>query len=355
MRSKIGTKTRLAAHILALLLLIILLAHSNPAASRQSPQPQPAPPGDFIPPPAKTDAAPDAVPAAPIERIVPVGGKVDGTLDQVHVPADIEAYAPGSLRPPGETPAGPEPVEPSPEPGAVPETPAGPIDPAPPETVPEPAPQEIPAVQASIAEPAAEAEDVSEPTEPESAPPESAPSNPVEPAEPATSQPDESGSLVVAASGAGSDLPVPAATPLPGNANLVVLGDGVYWLDSRHNLEKELSAIPEIGSLVFLAPVPDYHSTGFEHVKTEVIAADLADIGGDAAEQYLQAVAGDTPPVVTAVLPGARGAAFFKGVYLLANRKQDIAEIIRELEPELEESGDARDDIIHRLMRLQGR
>lgn len=361
MRSKIGTKTRLAAHILALVLLIVLLVYGGPAAPQQPPQHKPLRPSVSIPP--RTEAAPIAPPTPALP--------VDGTLDRIHAPAGAEAAAPGELRPPEEAPAIPEvapeppeeaqPIEPAPEEPVAPEIPKEVAPPEPaepaaeesirppePETAVEPEPAEAPAKPAAPEEPAepapSETQEVQETKETQETP---------EPSEPVQPQPDESGSLVVASSETGVAKPIPAATPLPENANLVVLGDGVYWLDSRYNLEKELAAIPEIGSMVFLAPLPEYHSTGFEHIKTEVIAADLADLSADAAEHYLQVVSDEKHPVVTVVLPGARGAAFFKGAYLLANRKLEMAEIIRELEPELEDADTARDDIIHRLVRLQ--
>lgn len=360
MRSKIGTKTRLAAHILALVLLIVLLVYGGPAATQQPTQHKPLRPSVSIPPRTETaPVAPPVVPTAPVAPVAPAP-PADGTLDRIHTPAGAEAASPGELRPPEEAPAIPE-VAPEPPEEAQPIEPA-PEEPVTPEA--EPVPETVAEPSESVAptEPEEPVETPDEP-EPESVKPPASeePAEPVRPEapetpaapEPVAPQPDESGSLVVAASETGVDKPIPAATPLPENANLVVLGDGVYWIDSRYNLEKELSAIPEIGSMVFLAPLPEYHSTGFEHIKTEVIAADLADLSADAAEHYLQVVAGEKHPVVTVVLPGARGAAFFKGAYLLANRKLEMAEIIRELEPELEDADTARDDIIHRLVRLQ--
>ncbi len=394
MRSKIGTKSRLAAHILALILLIVLLVYGVPP---QTAPHQPLQPSVHIPiepatPPAEPQpvrpVAPEA-PSQPEPAVVPlpvptpIAPPVDptATLDRIHSPADGDAVPSGALRPPLPEPADepllpeepPVPAEPEaePEPVQLPDEPVPaepiteeisppveetaitPLDAAP-EPEPEPAPIESIATPEEPTlgdEPVAESS--VEPTpEPEAAAP--AVSDDAEATEqPAVTQPDESGSLVVATPESGEDAPVPATAPLPRLANLEVLGDGVYWLDAGYDLEKELAAIPEIGSLVFLSPLPDHQSTGFEHVKTESIPADLADLDRDAAERYLHITSAEAGPVVTAVLPGARGAAFFKGAYLLANRKLDMEEVLRELEPELESAGEARDEIIHRLIRLQ--
>lgn len=162
-------------------------------------------------------------------------------------------------------------------------------------------------------------------------------------------QPDESGALIVAPSETAA--PISAATPLA-NANLEVLGDGIFWLDPRHDLEKELAAIPDIGTLVLLTPLPGFQISGFEHVKIEAIPADAADIIHDSAERFLHVVSDASRPIVVAPLSGARGAAFFKGAYLLARRNLNQEEVMREIEPELEQAGEAREEIVHRLLRL---
>ncbi|MCD8352604.1 MAG: hypothetical protein LUC93_18535 [Planctomycetaceae bacterium] len=382
MRSKIGTKSRLAAHILALFLLIVLLVYAVPP---QLPAHQPLQPSVSIPlepptepPPAQAVAPEDPpLPETPVqpEPVVvplPVPQPLDptATLDRIHTPADGESVPTGALRPP-EPVTIPVPVEETPVP-AEPEVEADPVvipeEPTPAEPVPEevvPADETVPPPAEALPEPEAEAieaivvpEEVEAIDEPSSQPEQDTIAPVVTEDEesteqPAATQPDESGSLVVATPETGEDAPVPASAPLPRIANLEVLGDGVYWLDSGYDLEKELAAIPEIGTLVFLTPLPDHQSTGFEHVKTESIPADLADLDRDAAERYLHITSAEAGPVVTAVLPGARGSAFFKGAYLLANRKLDMEEVLRELEPELENAGEARDEIIHRLIRLQ--
>lgn len=368
MRSKLGTKSRLAAHILALLLLIVLLVHGGPAAPEQPAQHKPLRPSLSLPPQdeaaaATPDAGPDlatapiaapdlantAAPVAPVVADAP-----DSTQTAPVAEPDTVPDATAVVETTPETPVASDAAQ-SVDESALTDIPDSPV----------PGEQEMPVVDetnqlesgesAVPAVPAvpvvpvvpAEATESVQPSEAVVAPVEAEESN-----EPSAAQPDESGSLVVATPEDGPDAPIPVTTPLPENANLVVLGDGVYWLDSRYDLEKELAAIPEIGTLVFLAPLPHYHSQGFEHVQTEVIAADMADLSRDAAERYLHLVENRKHPVVTAVLPGARGAAFFKGAYLLTNSKLALTEVVRELEPELDEAGPAKDDIIHRLTRL---
>ncbi|MCD8138583.1 MAG: hypothetical protein LUE17_02185 [Planctomycetaceae bacterium] len=395
MRSKIGTKSRLAAHILALILLIVLLVYGvppqpsayHPLQPSVSIPPEPTPAAEAAPvqPVVPEEMPPSQPPVPPEPAVVPIPVSTPvapadptATLDRIHSPADGESMPTGALRPPepaaepaplDETPA---PADPEPVPEELPEE-AIPVEPMPEdaapladetvptpvETLPEPEPAAEPIESLAVPEESAVPEETDEPI---SEPAPQAGPEPVAPAvpddaetteQPAAAQPDESGSLVVAAPETGEDAPVPATAPLPRLANLEVLGDGVYWLDSGYDLEKELAAIPEIGTLVFLSPLPDHQSTGFEHVKTESIPADLADLDRDAAERYLHITSAEAGPVVTAVLPGARGAAFFKGAFLLANRKLDMEEVLRELEPELESAGEARDEIIHRLIRLQ--
>lgn len=164
-------------------------------------------------------------------------------------------------------------------------------------------------------------------------------------------QPDESGALVVAPPESGTSGPIAVATPLT-NANLEVLGDGIFWLDPRHDLEKELATIPEIGTLVLLTPLPGFQVSGFAHVKTELIPSDSADIMHDSADHFLHVLSDASRPIVVAPLPGARGAGFFKGAYLLTGRHLTMEEVMREIEPELEQAGETREEIIHRLLRF---
>lgn len=326
MRSKLGTKSRLAAHILALLLLILMLVYLGPAGAQvaQDAKHTPMRPTITLPPNTKHESGETARVAAE-SPLPPEERKEEPPVEEAPV-AEPAAEEPVAIQ----TPVAEE------EPAAVTDD----NDAAEALVEEEPAP-----LPAEPAKPEPE-EPVQKPVEPEPEPAAAADDTQTPP----ETQPDESGSLVVA--GADASRPVAAATPLS-NANLQVLGDGVYWLDSRHDLTEELGAIPEIGTLIFLTPLPGYHTQGFEHVKTEAIPADAADLTRDAAERYLHLTGNVTRPVVTAVVPGARGAAFFKGAYLLANRKMDMDELLREIEPELTEAGAARDEIIHRLMRLR--
>lgn len=404
MRSKLGTKSRLAAHILALVLLIFMLVYTSPDSKTVEDQPRRLKPSVSINPakPApEADAAKSGV----------------GTLDRVHTPAVATRVEPEQLRPPAD-PGAPRPERPAPPaPGIAAQTPGQPVtidsaaalqphaeplrppartedtpgdtlpdagdsgaqdkdnvitelhaapdaarenDAAQPTAQPTDAPETSATLSAEPATDAAAPETVTpEQTADESAasqsePAESEDGSEVEDddAQPSASQPDESGALVVAASETGAIKPIAAATPLA-NANLEVLGDGVYWLDPRHDLEKELAAVPELRSLILLAPLPGYHVQEFPHVKTEVIPADPADLTPDAADRFIHLTDGANKPVVIAVLPGARGAAFFKGAYLLHYRNMSPDDVLREITPELDDAGESRDDIVHRLMRLK--
>ena len=136
------------------------------------------------------------------------------------------------------------------------------------------------------------------------------------------------------------------------HTNLEVLGAGVYWLAPGYDLQDGMAAIPEVKTLVLLVPLPGYQTDGIEHVKAAIIPADPGDLSEDAAAHFLHLTSGREAPVVVASLPGALGAAFFKGVYLMANRDLRPDAMLKEIEPELEEAGSARDEIIHRLIRL---
>lgn len=368
MRSKIGTKSRLAAHIIALILLIIMLINV-PGLERVSTQIEKRTPR-------KTDGRilDRTTPILP----VPVPDS-STTLDRVHIAADAVGTPVEGLRPPdatsasgGETPRDsgesttPAPVEEQPPAVETPEDAAVEA----PQSLPE-----LPEVTNSTA--AAVEEGTEAPVEPEEAGEDAAAAPtpageesetevngaveegaPVQPdappveagdgEKPVLSQPDESGYIVVA----DSDSEGKPAEPIA-NANLEVLGDKVYWLGPRHDLERELATIPEIGSLIVIAPLPGYRMHGFEDLRVEVIPADLADLDQEAAEHFVYLTSNVTRPVVVAVRPGALGAAFFKGAYILANRNLSTEDMLREIGPELEDAGAAGDDIVHRLRRLK--
>ncbi len=416
MRSKIGTKTRLAAHLLALVLLIFMLVYIPPrVASEHAARPARTVTAERRPVRERErEAAPPLRPATAAARTdQAMSHDPAATLDRVHVAPGRTVVPTEKLRPPVQAESGVVPAAAGTGTAAAVVTP--PVTTAPETTapvraeteavVPIPVPVEpSTAAGESVATleepvsasstgdetgvPASVADNAVAPIESGSAdenaatavPPSGAigsgdvslsPTDSIsgsatgtvdgvaapgsvpngsssvpEPEEPPVSQPDESGALVVA-----ETPPVRAAQLLP-NASLEVLGDGVYWLDPRHDLEQELSAIPEVGELVLLTPLPGYRSTGFEHLKTEVLPADPADLTVDTAEHFLDLTTNHNRPVVVAVLPGARGAAYFKGVYFLRNRNLPLEDVLRELDPELQEAGGARDAIIHRLIRF---
>ncbi|MCD7897727.1 MAG: hypothetical protein LUG50_13805 [Planctomycetaceae bacterium] len=426
MRSKIGTKTRLAAHLLALVLLIFMLVYIPPqVASEHRTRPvrqvtaerrpirerdrEAEPPLRPATAAARTDQALSHDPAATLDRVHVAPGRAVVPTEKLRPPATTETgivpaaagtgVASAAVTPPPVStavPVAPDrreattvvpvpvPVEPRAAPtetvpssedapaGATGSAPATEIDSgtviesvtatpvttdenvsAPIDSDPAGAAEAVPPADASVTEdesPAGsgttEAAVVDDSPATADAPSESSPSPVPESEDPPVSQPDESGALVVA-----ETPPVRAAQLLP-NASLEVLGAGVYWLDPRHDLEQELAAIPEVGGLVLLTPLPGYQSTGFPHLKTEVLPADPADLTIDAAEHFLDLTTAPDRPVVVAMLPGARGAAFFKGVYFLRNRNLPLDDVLRELEPELQEAGGARDAIIHRLIRF---
>lgn len=416
MRSKIGIKSRLAAHILALILLIIMLVYLAPPQSvrarpaapavQTAAASQPTTPAVIPAPVAPTPSANTAEPAASESETN------TGIGQEPALPAEQENS--GEKAP---TESSEMPIAPQEQPDAA--APSEPATKAPPPDV----AQETPATQESeqtddvadsrVEEPSEPAESLQPATHSETEPPISslsdaeppAPETPsdeipdiveppfsepdvtpapeasvdeipniVEPPysrpepssvgdeQPAPNQPDESGSLVVAASDTGTAQSV--VSPLY-NANLEVLGDGVYWLGSQHDadLEKELKSIPGLSDLVILARLPGAKIHDIEHVKTTVIPSDTADLSLDAAERFLHFTSdrakhhitdnSPKPVVVVAAQSGARGAAFYKGVYLLFNRNLSFEEIEKEIEPELEEAGPARDEIIHRLKRLK--
>lgn len=345
MRSTIGTKSRMAAHIIALILLIVFMVCARPPAGTAVPRPATSTHPSVHPAdaPAKAIGAPTDPTATLAKVVTPVTAS--------HVPAE-QLRPPGaegavsSARPPSQPGIGshrPAPAEtlatavPGVEASTDPLRP--PADQASAAMIEEPAPSESPAPEAIVQ---------ADPEAVETAEPSPAPV----PAEAPAPQPDESGSVVVDAADTGAEGPVAVTAPLA-NANLEVLGDNVYWLDQKYDLERELSVIPEMGTLIVLTPIPGRTIDGFEHVKTVTIPANIDDLNHDAAEHYVHLTSDASQPVVTAVLPGVRGAAYFKAAYFLAHRNTPIGDLMPELEQELEEAGPARDDVMHRIERLK--
>lgn len=404
MRSRLGTKSRLAAHLTALVLLIMMLVYIVPSQPIAE---------------SRDDGAISETEVAEVSERRSRAAR----RRAAEAAAEADAARTASATPPAPAEAvAVAPAEPATTPSAAKESPAATVpaavlvpattpppaaetgerkDPAPAAAVETPSP-EITAIQPASADaiadtpeadPAGEAErpaiaddqtaikpqdaataaaDGPPASEPESTPktgddailpeepPVPGPSSatdgdakiPAEmPAEAVVPQPDETGSLAVADNETGFAAPVAAATPLP-NVNLEVLGENVYWLDPQHDLEKELAAVPEIGTLILLAPLPGFRFQGFEHIQTEIIPADIADLSDDAAARFLHLTDKPARPVVAAVLPGTRGAAFFKGVYLLARRHLAAADLRKEIDEDLAEAGDAAEEIVHRLERL---
>lgn len=362
MRSKIGTKSRLAANILALILLILILINA-PQVERHSERPERSP-----------RRTPERTVEKPSPIVPTVVSDTSGTLDRVHTPVGTTETPAEGLRPPvvaalsedisapvqddlsyGEDVTPVDSLGVDSEPIAAPsvdET-AEDVD-GEPEPKTEPAETEDAAVESSGLSPLSEDQELAlQPAESASdagdveLSPEVTPEEAVAEETTTLAQPDESGAIVVAESA--------ETTPIEPivNANLEVLGDRVYWLGPGHDAERELATVPDLDRLIVLAPIPGYRIHGFEHVATEIIPADPADLGKEAAEHFLHLTSTASGPVVVVVRPGAIGAAFFKGAYLLFNRKLSKEDMLREIGPELEMAGAAGDDIVHRLKRLK--
>lgn len=338
MRSNLGTKSRLAAHIIALVLLLIILVY---VANPPKPEMHGFAEQEWIRQPSlsphRTAETPER--RAPANHIAPLpSAQANDTLDKASDHREAARTPQTNLRPP---PAPAVEEKPIPTEETIVETPPPMTTEA--STSAESAiaaamvesPTVTPADQTSDSGAAADSQVVAD----------------VPPVAP-SAQPDESQSLVIADPGDAANNPMPVLAPLA-NANLEVLGDGVYWLASRHSLEKELAAIPEIGILVFLSPFPGYPIDDFAPVRTAVVSAAIDDLSDDAAARFVHLASGNPSPAVVAVLPEARGAAFFKGAYLLAARNLEFAEVIKEIGPELGEADGAADEIVHRLHRLE--
>lgn len=417
MRSKLGTRSRLAAHLTALVLLIMMLVYVVPPSRLDTTEHSPSPVGvgddgnarqvDF-----KKDAPPEltATPDTPAKPDKPALAPevVEPESTSAASAETVEPTAPPSAPtvPPSVSPGSaqykavdkPVQVSPAAMTSESEKPPRETIDPvhrdAVPQTPPQPSPPATGEIEPVITERLSHADDSVKPiedsprtempqsriTEDPGLPPSESDGKDDSPAKSgavaATTtsneggdddavretisgddtpdkalnmQPDESGSIVVASSDGGAAQA--AITPLP-DANLEELGDNVFWLDPKHDLEKELAAIPEVGTLVLLTPMHGYWAKGFEHIRTETIPADIADLSDDAAAHFLHLTSEAPHPVIVAALPGARGAAFFKGVYLLARRKLNPENLSAAIAPELDDASYAAEEILHRLRRL---
>ncbi len=366
MRSRLGTKSRFAAHLTSLVLLVLILAYMTTPNEPALPMPA-VPSAPAAPQPELPVTMPIVVPDAPVQPAVPIAPSEPVVETQPVAPAEpaerVEPSVPEATTPLAEVPAEPAPDATIDTPPAIeekapsePESVTIPVaEPATGETgKKEPEPSEDPVVvpESEVTEEAKEPEStetVEEPEEPET--PEDVETPDVPHSESAAVvQPDESGALVVAESDDGSDT-MPAASAFAVDTDLEVLGDGVYWLDSRHDIAGKLAAIPETGTLILLAPLPGYRMQGLPHVRTEVISANAEDVTGDAADRFVYLTGHADSPVVVAAVPGASGAAFFKGMYLLKSRAMELDEVLEQIEPELLEAGTAREELIHRLRR----
>lgn len=402
MRSKLGTKGRLGALITSFVLLVLLIIHApatkpgvpeKPTASVTSdlrlepaavpPAPvEPAAPAEPVktdpvpeaePEAAKSDPAPEApeTPPSAVDASLPVESTPETPSEPVSVPAETPSDAgtepvaepqessPEQVEEPAQTAQDgePEALESSePSESETPSLPTEPADasvetvpvetPAPeeleenaaasePEVAPEVVPDAAPAVESEAAPVQDEkpAEEITEGQEEQS--------TPMQPVvdEPETVAPDAEESVIE------GDVALPADTSLKS------LGGGVYWLDPGHDLEKELEALPDAGTLVFLTPLPTLRGPGLDHARPGIVipAANPDDVSDDAVARFVHFAADSPRPVVVAALQGAYRAAYFKGAYLMACRNMGIEDALKEIEPELQESEATRDEIIHRL------
>lgn len=460
MRSRLDVKDRLAAHIIALVLLVLVVGLAIPGSVASRPAVRSVPTStdaisDIAPPPAAPAMPAAAKPAAPEPRPAPVESAAEApkAADNEFIPMppmsttpaapiaaqpelraepakdmakEVEAalptlqpvtpVAPSSLRPPAATeqaaessaepdspmpsdqiapgavsPVEPESPPPAPadsrpsEPEQPPQTQSGadapkddvdvpvkPMEEPLPETTPEPA------TPPSAPEPTPEPEPEAKPAEPEPiSPHETVPVPPADPmrlkpdqddpvravpppSEPlpdeppvAEMQPDESGGLVVAPGETGGDRTVAAATPLP-NGSLEMLDDGVYWIRPQQDrdLGSELAAVPDARLLIVLsadgAPPPDAPPG----LRLQTVDAGDNGLAADDAARFIHLVATGAKPVVVAQLPGAFGAAFYKGAYLTLVRNLPFPEVEMSLQAELEAAGDRKTEVLHRLRRL---
>lgn len=292
-----------------------------------------ADPEDEPVPPAETDEQPSDTPEQPPEpELPPVAEPTPEAEDAPPASlADDDSAQVESDTPPAPTP---EPaVEPEEEPAS--ETVA--------ETTPVPSPpapiSDEPATDNETESIAPATTDTETPAEDEPEPPAGA----------LDVQPDESGALVVAEGADGA--PVAAALPLPEDAGLEVLGDGIYWIGSDSPLAEKVAHLPAATKVIVLTPGPNATVPVLFPTAPDVIPAVGEALDDDNAERFVRALAGDGSKAV-AVLPDAWGAAYFKGAYLMAVRGLDLDLALPELAAELDQAGDHRAEVIHRLRRL---
>lgn len=398
MRSRLDIKARLAAHIVAVVLLILVWVSVEPRPTLDSSRFAEGKSAHITLDPSLAEAKivtspPAGEPAAAVSVEVPA---VDTAAEAPESPAPPEEPEAPAAPPADETAIPePEPVAPpeSPEPG--PDEPGATPEPAEPaagaEVLPLPSAEIMDRLDAGVAadsDPAVvlppadtRGQPVSESPEVEAVPqpvetsvgeftatnpvealvPEEGAETPVPPAgqateeapapeipaetpETETQQPDESGALVVAEDAVSG----PASLPLPDAIGLEVLGDGLYWIGPENNAAEKLSKLPEGARLVALSP----ETGGDDPSRTVILAVDDG-LSEDGAELFLRSVRvepGDCAAVT--VEPGAWGAAFFKAAYLVVARGMALESALAEIGPDLEAAGERRREVEHRLSRL---
>ncbi|MCC8181192.1 MAG: hypothetical protein LIP23_09825, partial [Planctomycetes bacterium] len=82
------------------------------------------------------------------------------------------------------------------------------------------------------------------------------------------------------------------------------------------------------------------------------IEAMQSNLNFDSAAHFIHLTSGPSLPAVVVAEPDAVGTAFFKGVYLLANRNMTFAEVVTAIEPDLASQPESRSQILHLLRRL---
>jgi hypothetical protein len=366
MRSRIDIKVRLAAHILAVVIAIFIWSSVVPRQTFDSSRfadggtTQISLDGPGAEKQEWTQPAPvvDALPAeqTPPEQIT------EPVVDVVEPPADIQTETPTEDMPvetpedaPVQVESDPEPVvapaeEPAVEEPVVPETLESPSDelvvpPAEPQEffVPEPVGDQIAYIQVDPAEaiPVPEVEPVQEEVQAEPT---------IEP-DPAGPQPDETGALAVA----DPQLPEAASLPLPEIDGLEFYRDGLYWLVAADAEDERLGLLPNGTPLLYLYGSKQSLPNA-ALLNSQLFLANEETLTDDSAEQFLRVVdnlrlrpAGLAAAVV---LSDTNASAFYKGVYLLVVQGLEFDAALAAIEPELRLSGDLRDEIIHRLRRL---
>lgn len=382
MRSRIDIKVRLAAHILAVVIVIFIWASvvpnqtfdssrfaegettqvslGSPGTEKQE-WTEPAPVVDAIPVPGEkvaiqTPVTPEDVVAVPppveqiTEPVVDVVEPAPETPPQdipVETPEDAPVVTDPDVAPVEESVVEPPSVE-----EAIVSDPIEPLSdelvvpPAEPEefSVPEPTEEQISDIQVDPADtvPEPEAEPVQQ---------EDIQIEPVAESDPVSPQPDESGALAVA----DTPLPEAASLPLPEIDGLEFYRDGLYWLVTADAEDERLGLLPNGTPLLYLygnkQSLPNAAL-----LNTQLFLADADTLTDDSAEQFLRVVDGlrlrPAGLAAAVVLSDTNTSAFYKGVYLLVVQGLEFDAALAAIEPELQLSGDMRDEIIHRLRRL---